>query len=474
MFDKKKQPQPKFLELDTKSLSSKGWPFLNFLKEKIKGQDRALEYITDAWEVYKAGLRNPEKPIFIGLLIGPSGVGKTLVSEILAESLFGQRSAFTKIRCSEYTHGHEVSKLTGAPPGYIGHTDNPLDLMLSQFNLDKFDFCHQLQTGKLMKTFENSVLKKTADFLTWKKDWEKRIVELTDSNKDDSATKREIADLNKRIRLADKAIEVKMEFLFRLEKYLKDGGNVDELDQEILLDLYADYFKINHFISIVLFDEVEKAHSEFHKHLLEIMDRGTLGVGKGITSFRNSFIFMTANVGSKEIARILGAGNGGLCFEPRELKTVETSDDVDKQIYKIALEAAEDEFKPEFLGRIDKIVVFRPLNRETIKEIIDLEISKIHQNLVQSELPIILHFTETAKNHLLEESAKYLQYGARMVEKKLDRILKTALSRAKNNKMIEAGDVIWVDFVDDEFVFCKELRKSKSNGKNDGKMEIIK
>lgn len=459
---------PGLLDLNTDTPGSETLAVLEQLRASIKGQDRALKYIVDAWEIYKSDLRIPGKPIFVGLFLGPSGVGKTLVAEVMAEVLLGERRAFTKVRCAEYVHGHEVAHLTGAPPGYIGHTTNPTQLLLSQFNIDKFDLLSKLQSGKLIETMRLSAEQTIAPLKQWKKEWGAQLIKLLATKKEDAETRKETSDLTKQIRMVEQRIETEMRFLTRIEHFLK-GGNAADLSSETLLQIHHDCRQIAPFISIVLFDEVEKAHPDFHKHLLEIMDRGVLGVGNEITSFSNSFIFLTANVGSREIARILGQSDESIGFKKQEVKRIETSD-IDQQIYKVAMEAAEREFRPEFLGRIDKIVVFRPLNREALKEILDLEISKVHHYLVKAGLPILVHFTDPAKNQIVEEAARYSSYGARMIEKKVDRILKIALARAKNQKLVVAGDVVWVDYADGKFAFGKELKKITAQGSTDVKL----
>ena len=199
-----------------------------------------------------------------------------------------------------------------------------------------------------------------------------------------------------------------------------------------------------------------------------------LGVGSGVTSFRNSFIFMTSNVGSKEIAALFGEKKDNMGFQPA-LEASKKSALLDREVFDVANAAAERDFKPEFLGRVDKIVVFRPLSRETMSEIFDLELSLFNdRNLTQGILGIVVRFTETAKNFVLDGAMKYKSYGARMIEKRLDRILKVGLARLVNQKEspIVNGDVLWVDLEGEELVFKKEIVE-KNNPNNENSLTII-
>ena len=469
MVEKNKPSPGDFLELDSSQQSPTTLSVLNALRAKIKGQDRALEYVADAWELYKAGMRNPEKPIFVGLFLGPSGVGKTRSVEVLAEHFFGKPDAFIKVRCAEYIHGHEASRLTGAPPGYIGHVDNKEDpwaeqklLPVSQFNIDKFDFFQRLRTGELLEEINNSLASEDDGLISLVVYFERQIRNLKDSKKQDEKTQKEIKSLQEEVKklkgLLEAGIKTNAQFLVRLKKTLPES-----LKKETLLYLWSMLNQKTKFTSIILFDEVEKAHFDFHKHLLEIMDRGSLGVGSGETSFKNSFVFMTSNVGSKEIARILSGDDGNTMGFQQAVSgksVLEDSEELDKKLYKAAIDAAEEFFTPEFLGRIDKIVVFRPLPKEILSEIFDLELSNFNQrNLTQAILPIVVRFTEAAKNYVLDSAIQHNSYGARMIEKKLDRTLKVGLARLANkkNSPIVPGDVIWVDWNGEKVIFKKEI-----------------
>ncbi|OGY64780.1 MAG: hypothetical protein A3I24_04505 [Candidatus Harrisonbacteria bacterium RIFCSPLOWO2_02_FULL_41_13b] len=466
MTSKEKKRAPKFLKLDFGELSPETREILNVCQRYIKGQNRALEYVVDALEVFKAGMRNPEKPISVMAFLGPSGVGKTRVSEVLAKCLFGNFNAFTKVRCAEYNHGHEASRLTGAPPGFIGHVKNsPEDpwaeqkyLPFSQFNLDRFDLLQKLRTGELINILSVNNTSDQINLAKLKTEMEKKLEESNKRAAYDAEAKKSAEILKKAILKIEKVARNHNEYYQWLVECTKNN-QVESLPIETLLDIHKTCSELMKFNSIILFDEIEKAHPDFRKHLLEIMDRGVLGVGSGVTSFRNSFIFMTSNVGSDEIAALLGMKKANLGFYPAT-EAPRDSALLDKEIFKVANAAAEKEFKPEFLGRIDKIVVFRPLSRETMSEIFDLELDLFNErNLTQGILGIIVRFTEAAKNFILDGAMKYNSYGARMIEKRLDRILKVGLARLVNQKkgLIVNGDVLWVDRDGEELIFKKEI-----------------
>lgn len=481
MSQKKKGHALKFRKLNFNEPSPENKLILDVCRHYVRGQDRALEYIVDALEVFNAGMRNPEKPIFTLLFLGPSGVGKTRVSEVLSKCLFGDFNGFTKIRCAEYSYGHEVSRLTGAPPGYIGHIKNDREnpwaeqrsLLLSQFNIDKFDLIHKLRTGKLMETLALAHVRYQAIRFRHKADLEKQYEELRQKFNSDKKIKKALDELRKNISRVERSLRENDEYYTWLAEFIKKHG-AESLPFETLIDIYEKCAETMKFNSIILFDEIEKAHEDFHRHLLEIMDRGVLGVGSGTTSFRNSFIFLTSNVGNKEMMRILSGSGGedsmGFQMRASNLSAVEDFKEKDQKIFKVANTAAENFFAPEFLGRIDKIVVFRLLDRATMSEIFDLELDTFNQrNLTQGTLGIVIIFTETAKNYVLDGAMKYKSYGARMIEKKLDRILKVGLARLMNQKekSLVPGDVLWVDLEGEELIFKKEIIESnKPDGGN--------
>lgn len=468
MSSKKKDRAPELLKLNFSEPSSETRAILDECHHYIKGQDRALEYIVDALEVFKAGMRNPEKPISVMLFLGPSGVGKTRVSEVLARCLFGDFKAFTKVRSPEFAHGHEVSRLTGSPPGYIGYTEDPLKLPLSQFNIDKFDLIHGLKTGKLMEDLAVENARYQVVRFRYKEELKKDYEKLKQRLNPDEDTKKKLDELRKEIVRMEKTIRDSDDYYRWLADFTKIHG-AESLSSAVLMDIYEKCGGSMKFNSIILFDEIEKAHEDFRRHLLEIMDRGSLGVGDQVTSFKNSFIFMTSNIGSKEISRILEGERSGIGFKQGVASQAEPAN-LDKEIYKAAVAAAEDFFTPEFLGRVDKIVVFRPLTKLIMSEIFDLELENFNQrNITQAILPVIVRFTEAAKNSVLEAAMQHSSYGARMIEKKLDRTLKVGLARLMNQKEnpIVPGDVLWIDLEDKELVFKKEIiDKNKPNGGN--------
>jgi ATP-dependent Clp protease ATP-binding subunit ClpA len=271
------------------------------------------------------------------LFLGPTGSGKTRVVEAAAEVLFGDPNSMIKIDCAEFQHSHEIAKLIGSPPGYLGHRETPP--MLTQENLDRFH---------------------------------------TDRDP----------------------------------------------------------------FTLVLFDEIEKASDAFWQLLLGILDKATLTLGDNRkVDLSQTMIFMTSNLGAKEMSELI---TGSIGFAPARSKNlVET--DVDQKIYRTALEAARRKFSPEFMNRIDKVVVFRSLKQQELREILDLEIQAVQRRIEHSQTTqFSFVLTAEAKDFLLAEGVDY-QYGARHLKRAIERFLVYPLANLVATHQISPGGVVLVD-----------------------------
>ena len=305
------------------------------LRAQIVGQDRAVRQLVSVYQTYLAGLNPSGRPIANLLFLGPTGSGKTRLVEAAAEILFGSPRAFIKIDCAEFQHSHEISKLIGSPPGYIGHRETrPL---ITQKALDQF-------------------------------------------HKDD----------------------LKMSF--------------------------------------VLFDEIEKANEALWQLLLGVLDKGTLTLGDGSrVDLSRTVIFMTSNLGAREINELVSGGMGFIS-RPQRID----SEDLDQKIYRTALEAAGRKFSPEFMNRIDKVVVFRSLTREHLFEILEIELNRVHHRILESGRPFAFHCTPRAKEFLLNQGLDS-RWGARHLKRAIERHVVFPMSNLIVSQQIQPNDVVKVD-----------------------------
>jgi len=314
------------------------------LHKRIVGQDEAVDQIVNIYQTFLAGMNSPGRPIGNFLFLGPTGTGKTRLVEALAESMVGDTSAVVKIDCAEFQHSHEIAKLIGSPPGYLGHRET-----------------HPL------------------------------------------------------------------------------------LSQEVLNQYHTDRFKV----SFVLFDEIEKASDALWNLLLGIMDKGTLTLGDNRrVDFSRAMIFMTSNLGAAEMSSIirpkLGFGAGEV---ERQRATGEVEAGLDVKINRAGLEAARRKFTPEFMNRLDRVVVFRPLGSVELKRILSIELNLLQERIFNSAqtTPFVFNLTEPAKDFLLAEGTD-VKYGARHLKRTIERSLVHPLSNLIASGQIRNGDLIQVDF----------------------------
>jgi ATP-dependent Clp protease ATP-binding subunit ClpA len=329
--------------------SPRAQEFESKLGALIVGQDRAVRRISGLYQIYLAGMQNPGRPIGTMLFLGPTGSGKTRVVEAAAEVLFDDSNAVVKIDCAEFQHSHEIAKLIGSPPGYLGHRETAP--MLTQENLDKYH---------------------------------------NDRDK----------------------------------------------------------------LTFVLFDEIEKASDALWQLLLGILDKATLTLGDNRrVDFSKCMIFLTSNLGAKEMSELI---TGSIGFAPARAKGM-IADDVDQKIYRTASEAAKRKFSPEFMNRIDKVVVFRSLKEYHLKQILELELQQVQTRIMKGTgEKFVFNCTDEAKQFLLDEGIDF-KYGARHLKRAIERFLVYPISNLVATSQVVTGDLVLIDYDADsaKLVFTK-------------------
>jgi ATP-dependent Clp protease ATP-binding subunit ClpB len=326
------------------------------LRRSIVGQDEAIQQIVNIFQMHLTGMSAPGRPIGNFLFLGPTGSGKTRIVEATAEALVKNPRAVIKIDCAEFQHSHEIAKLIGSPPGYLGHRET-----------------HPL------------------------------------------------------------------------------------LSQEVLNQYHTDTNKV----SFVLFDEIEKASDALWNLLLGILDKGTLTLGDNRkVDFSRALIFMTSNLGAAEMSSLMSprlgfhgvpqASQDGECRQDEKLNA---------KVARTGVDAARRKFTPEFINRLDKIVVFRPLGETELKKILDIELNMVQQRIFNAspERAFIFHVTEPGKTFLLREGID-MKYGARHLKRAIERLLVQPLSNLIATDQIRTGDWIRIDFSADaaQLIFLKE------------------
>ncbi|MBC7796762.1 MAG: ATP-dependent Clp protease ATP-binding subunit, partial [Pyrinomonadaceae bacterium] len=302
-------------------------------------QEREVRRLSWLYQIFLAGMNNPTKPVGTLLFLGPTGSGKTRVVEAASEILFPEGNAVVKIDCAEFQHSHEIAKLIGSPPGYLGHREtSPL---LTQENLDR----HHTEDTKL---------------------------------------------------------------------------------------------------SFVLFDEIEKASDALWQLLLGILDKGTLTLGDNRrVDFSKTIVIMTSNLGAREMSEMI---SGGIGFASAKNSKNPNDSDVDLKIYRTATEAARRKFSPEFMNRIDKVVVFRSLKEHHLRQILELELASVQKRITQSAgTKFIFKCSDEAKEFLLSEGIDY-KYGARHLKRSIERFMVYPMSNLVATEQVSFGDILLVDF----------------------------
>ena len=337
------------LQLDPTLRSVESRDFEAGLRRKIVGQDEAVQAVVDLYQVFRAGLNSPGRPVGNLLFLGPTGAGKTRVVEATAEVLFGDPRAVIKVDCAEFQHSHEIAKLIGSPPGYLGHRET-----------------HPLITQEALAQYHTEKLK----------------------------------------------------------------------------------------ISFLLFDEIEKASDALWQLLLGILDKATLTLGDNRrVDLSQTMIFLTSNLGGGEITELM---TGGMGFAP-EVKP-EMRLGLDEKVERTASEAAKRKFSPEFMNRIDKMVVFHPLRREQLEQILEIELGMVQQRVLETAKgQFLFRVTPPAREFLLREGTD-LKYGARHLKRAIERHVVYPLANLLATEQVHLGDMISIDWDGSEngLMFLKE------------------
>jgi ATP-dependent Clp protease ATP-binding subunit ClpB len=323
-------------QLDPTLRSLESLVFEAELRNKVVGQEEAVRAVVDVLQVYFADMRAVGRPVGNFLFLGPTGSGKTRIVEAASEILFGDPRAFIKIDCAEFQHSHEIAKLIGSPPGYLGHREtHPL---ITQEELAKY------HTRKLM-------------------------------------------------------------------------------------------------LSFLLFDEIEKASDALWKLLLGMLDKAALTLGDNRrVDLSHTIIFLTSNLGGGEITELMTGGMGFV--QPRDKR----QDRLDVKVERTAQEAAKKKFSPEFMNRLDKVVVFHPLRQEQLEQILDIELEMVqHRVLVTGRQQFLFRVTPAAREFLLKEGTD-IKYGARHLKRAIEKFVVSPLANLRVTEQVRFGDVLVIDW----------------------------
>jgi ATP-dependent Clp protease ATP-binding subunit ClpA len=325
------------------------------LSRRIIGQEQAVEQVVNIYQMFMTGMSAAGRPIGNFLFLGPTGTGKTRLVEATAESLLGDPRAVIKIDCAEFQHSHEIAKLIGSPPGYLGHRET-----------------HPL------------------------------------------------------------------------------------LSQETLNQYHTDKMRV----SFVLFDEIEKASDALWNLLLGVLDKATLTLGDNRrVDFSRAMIFMTSNLGATEMGAMLRPKLG---FGAVHGDGAAVSEELNDKVARSGVEAARRKFTPEFMNRLDKVVVFNPLGRNELQKILDLELGLLQQRILASAstTPFVFRMTNEAKSYVLREGTD-MKYGARHLKRAIERELVHPMSNLIASDQIRGGDLIRVayDEAADRLDFVREAEE---------------
>src|SRR5216684_3957237 len=322
-------------QLDPTIRSSDTKDFQGALRSKIVGQVEGVQAFVDLYQVFCAGLNSPGRPVGNLLFLGPTGSGKTRIVEAAAEILFGDSRAVIKVDCAEFQHSHEIAKLIGSPPGYLGHRET-----------------HPLIT------------------------------------------------------------------------------------QEALAASHTEKLKL----SFLLFDEIEKASDALWQLLLGMLDKATLTLGDNRrVDLSQTVIYLTSNLGGGEITELMEGGMGFV--RPSD----KTEAGLDEKVQRTAVEAARRKFSPEFMNRLDKVVVFHPLGKEQLQEVLDIELGQVQQRVLDTAKgQFLFRVTDPGRDYLLQEGTDQ-RYGARHLKRSIERHIVYPLANLLATEQVHVGDLVIID-----------------------------
>lgn len=306
------------------------------LRSKIVGQEEGVQALVDLYQVFCAGLNSPGRPVGNLLFLGPTGSGKTRIVEAAAEILFADPRAVIKVDCAEFQHSHEIAKLIGSPPGYLGHRET-----------------HPLITQEALAQYHTEKLK----------------------------------------------------------------------------------------LSFLLFDEIEKASDALWQLLLGMLDKATLTLGDNRrVDLSQTVIFMTSNLGGGEITELMAGGYGFIRSENK------SAAGLDEKVERTATEAARRKFSPEFMNRLDKVVVFHPLRQAQLEEILEIELGMVQRRVLETAKgQFLFRVTAAGREFLLKEGTDQ-RYGARHLKRAIERHVVYPLANLLATEQVHLGDLICIDW----------------------------
>ena len=336
------------LSLNPSIRSAETVEFQRALRAKIVGQDEGVQALVELFQVFTAGLSSPGRPVGNLLFLGPTGSGKTRIVEAAAEILFGSPRAVIKIDCAEFQHSHEIAKLIGSPPGYLGHRET-----------------HPLITQEALSANHTEKLK----------------------------------------------------------------------------------------LSFLLFDEIEKASDALWQLLLGMLDKATLTLGDNRrVDLSQTVIFMTSNLGATDITDLVSGGYGFIKSGDMP------KDNLDQKVERTAVEAARRKFSPEFMNRLDKMVVFRPLMRNELEAVLDIELGLVQKRVLDTATgKFLFRVTDAGRDFLLQEGTDQ-RYGARHLKRAIERFVVYPLANLLATQQVRLGDLVRIDWdgVHKELTFVRE------------------
>jgi len=322
--------------LDPTLRSVESQEFQAALKSKVVGQEEGVRALVDLYQVFCAGMSSMGRPVGNLLFLGPTGSGKTRIVEAAAEILFGDPRAVIKVDCAEFQHSHEIAKLIGSPPGYLGHRET-----------------HPLITQEALAQYHTEKLK----------------------------------------------------------------------------------------LSFLLFDEIEKASDALWQLLLGILDKATLTLGDNRrVDLSQTMIFLTSNLGGGEITELMTGGMGFV--QPAD----KAEDRLDHKVERTAQEAAKKKFSPEFMNRLDKVVVFHPLRQEQLEQILEIELGMVQQRVLDTGRgQFLFRVAPAARGFLLTEGTD-IKYGARHLKRAIEKYVVYPLANLLATEQIHFGDMLVIDW----------------------------